>query len=417
MPIILLLCAVVCLSTSPLAWSQADTTREPVRAAYQPRMISKAFRIPRNLQHEVMFWKNIYSVYDRNQVVIHDPNHLERVYEVVDLSDIHPLGDPYEAMPKDVRVRRQARVDAVKAKVQQSLLAIADNQSSRGLSRFDRKIRKVLPHNMSAEELKEAADIKRIRGQTGLRDKFHAAIARSGRYLDRVEAIFAEENVPWEITRLAFVESMFDLRAYSKVGASGVWQFMPATAKIMGLTVNDLLDERNDPIAATRAAAKLLMKNYRYLDEHWLLAINAYNAGPGRLKQAVKAVGTHDVGKIIHNFEHRAYGFASRNFVPTFLAALHTFEERANFFGDVAIDAPLQYDTLVTNYALRLPQLAQRTGISLDDLWELNPGYAAEVYDGSMDLPAGHAINVPYRESKRYLAAIKQVRLPVATAE
>ena len=94
------------------------------------------------------------------------------------------------------------------------------------------------------------------------REKFEQAIKRSGRYLPLMESIFAREyNLPVELTRLPFVESSFNIRARSKVGASGIWQFMRSTGKLF-LKINDGVDERNDPIRATEAAAKLLKMNF-----------------------------------------------------------------------------------------------------------------------------------------------------------
>ena len=101
-----------------------------------------------------------------------------------------------------------------------------------------------------------AAHYRRLRSQLGQKDRFLEGYIASGRYLPTMEKIFAAEGLPWELTRLPFVESSFNLAARSKVGASGIWQFMRSTGRLY-LKIRGELDERNDPIRATEAVIDL----------------------------------------------------------------------------------------------------------------------------------------------------------------
>lgn len=398
---------------TPPAHASAGTLHRATQAALQrafaKRTVSQPFRVPVGLEAPTVFWRNIYALYDRNQVVLHDTEHLDIVYGVLDLSDISALGDPFASFPPGAAESRRTRVQAGMTKVRESLLRLAENPGRSDITPLERKI-VALFRNIpgGATKFREAAQGGRLRSQTGLKDRFRAGIVSSGKYLQQIEQIFREEGVPWEVTRLVFVESMFDLRAYSKVGASGIWQFMPATARLMGLTMNTIVDERNDPMAATRASARLLRKNYDMLGT-WPLAINAYNAGPGRLRQAVQTMGTTSIATIIRHFRHPGYQFASRNFVPEFYAALDTFENRRKYFGDVRVAAPLEYDTVITAKAVDMPRLATVTDLPLARLWELNPGYSAALYRGKLMLPAGYALKVPKQQQRRFIATIDRV--------
>ncbi len=368
--------------------------------------IRKDFQIPKGIEVPVAFWRDVYSKYHRNQVVLHDTQYLQVQYQVIDLSDIAPLGDPFAPFPPEIRAARSDRVDAAMDAVRTMLLHLATDPKPSQLSPAEKKIVALFASIPGgAEKFRAAAEKDRLRSQTGLADRFRAGMIASGRYMPRIEAVFREEGVPWELSRLAFVESMFDLRAYSKVGASGIWQFMPGTARLVGMTANNILDERNDPLAATRGAAKLLRKNFSDLGT-WPLAVNAYNAGPGRLRQAVAQLGTTNIATIMMNFQHPGYGFASRNFFAEYLAALQTYENRDKIFGAVELDPAMQFETVVTTKPVDLPLLAQNAGLTTDDLWQLNPGFTPPIYSGRLSLPAGYTIKVPPQKSRAIMVAM-----------
>ena len=353
--------------------------------------------VPEELGPEFRFWRDIYAKYDKSKVVLHHPRHLGIVYEVVNLSDID--NDPRLTDVERARMREN-RVNARRADYAEALERLALGSSSG--SEEEIRIKKLFENVLEEDKYKRAAE-DGVRSQTGQRDKFIAGLARSGRYLGEIESLFSAYGLPRELTRLIFVESMFNLQAVSKTGASGIWQFMPATGKLY-LQMNEIVDERNDPVAATHAAARLLRHNYDELGT-WPLAVNAYNSGRGRMKQAVERLGTTDIAKIIREFESPGYGFASRNFFPEFLAALEVAEKADEYFGPIEHDPPLRYESVTLKHTILLPEAAKISGIELSELAELNPAITPRAASGARPIPAGFEMRVPEGKGELFLAA------------
>src|SRR2546428_10150378 len=148
-----------------------------------------------------------------------------------------------------------------------------------------------------------------------------AGLKRSGRYMQHIEQIFREKNLPVELGYLPLVESSFDVHARSVVGATGMWQFMRATGKEFRLRIDRIMDERKDPLESTRAAAALLDQNYQALG-NWPLALTAYNYGAGGLARAVAEIQSDNLVELIQNYNHPYWGFAPKNFYAECLPAV-----------------------------------------------------------------------------------------------
>ncbi|HEX5032944.1 MAG TPA: lytic transglycosylase domain-containing protein, partial [bacterium] len=280
------------------------------------KLVHHDFVVPPELKSAVDFWKLVYSKYDRRYEVFHDTRDLSRIYSVLDFSDIYvsSLSD------SERRVLRKERIRDEKERIRAILLRLAAADYTLGqLDREERRIYDLFKSDPDPDKFYAATEDGRLRSQTGIQDKFLTGLAASGEYMEEIEDIFSSYGVPVEITRLVFVESMFNTKARSKVGASGIWQFMPGTGRLY-MNIDGVADERNDPILASHAAAKLLRDNYQALGT-WPLAINAYNSGRATLSRAVDSLGTSDIATIILNYSGGVYGFASRNFYPCFLAA------------------------------------------------------------------------------------------------
>jgi membrane-bound lytic murein transglycosylase D len=153
--------------------------------------------------------------------------------------------------------------------------------------------------------------VGRIRFQLGQADRFHEGLIRAASWEAHIARVLEQHGVPKEIAALPHVESSFNPAAYSKVGAAGLWQFMPSTAKRF-MRVDSLVDERLDPYSATEAAANLMLYNYRLLGS-WPLAVTAYNHGPAGLRRAQEQLGTSDIAVIVKRYQGANFGFASRN--------------------------------------------------------------------------------------------------------
>jgi len=210
-----------------------------------------------------------------------------------------------------------------------------------------------------------------------------------------MEQIFVQEyGLPKELTRLPFVESSFNYTAYSSVGAAGIWQFMPRTARSHRMMVGRYVDERRDPIKATKAAAEYLRSAYSSLGS-WPLAITSYNHGVGGVRSKVRKAGTSDLAAIIEDQSERYFGFASTNFFPEFLAAVEIFDQHTKYFPEVSEAQPLRVVSYPIQRAIAASTLASRLGISVDELKEANYALLDPVWSGRASIPSGYTLRVP----------------------
>lgn len=283
--------------------------------------------IPKALQPDVQFWLDVYTKYDNDTAVLHDTEFLGVTYGTIDLHDLHCMDD----CDKSVKDARIERVKAAKEKIRDILLTLADRPPDAALSPEARQVKATWRRWTTDNVFREAAGEKRLRSQTGQKNRFETGLQLAEQYMPKFEAIFKGEGLPIELTRLVMVESMFNINAISSAGASGVWQFMPATGRRFGLRVGKGIDERNDPTMATYAAARMLKNDYDVVGT-WPLAINSYNSGRGHLERAISALGTHDIVKIIRKYRVGSYAFASRNYFPEFLAACVAYDNRNTYF-------------------------------------------------------------------------------------
>jgi membrane-bound lytic murein transglycosylase D len=195
-------------------------------------------------------------------------------------------------------------------------------------------------------------------------------------YFPMFEEALDKYDLPLEIKYLAIVESALNPRAKSRVGATGLWQFMYSTGRMYGLDVSSYVDERNDPVRATEAACQYLSKLYEIFGD-WDLALAAYNSGPGNVNKAIRrSGGRRNYWNIRPNLPRETAGY-----VPAFFATLYLFEY-ASEHGLQATPAPRPYfetDTVRVRETLTFDQISKFTGVSLAELRMLNPAYKLEI--------------------------------------
>lgn len=343
------------------------------------------FVVPPELRPQVEFWKNIFAAYSRRQVVIHDTEHLDRVYAVLDFRAPEFAGE--DALIEERVNDEKERVRALLIRLHQT------NGSLEGLTPDEERIARVFANDRSERRYLDAAASDRIRGQAGLKERFAAGIEVGHRFFPEMEAIFADERVPVELTRLPLIESCFNIRAYSKVGAAGIWQFMPSTGRRF-MRVDSLIDERRDPITSTRAAARFLRENYDKLGA-WPLALTAYNHGPAGVARAVREVGSTDIVRIIAEYDGPAFKFASRNFYPEFLAALDIERNHEKHFGELALMQPIATHEMTLSRPIELRTAAAYAGVDRDILADMNPSLSPMIGEGRLSIPAGYRLRIP----------------------
>ncbi|MCJ7627177.1 MAG: transglycosylase SLT domain-containing protein, partial [Longimicrobiales bacterium] len=210
--------------------------------------------------------------------------------------------------------------------------------------------------------------------QTREASLFRTSLARMGRYQGMVEEELRAAGLPASLAFLPIVESWYNPRAFSWVGASGLWQFMPPTARGMGLQVDRLIDERRDPLRSTHLALSYLSELNQQFDS-WFLALAAYNGGPGRLDRILKRSGRGDEGhdglflEVLEQLPRE-----TRDFVPRFLAAARIGRDPAAYgFDDVVPEAPWRFDEVVVPDAASLDVVARASQVDQGLLEELNP--------------------------------------------
>ena len=344
---------------------------------------------PKALQPQVEFWTEIFGTYSEYQVVIHDAVYLDKVYAVL---DFRPLLEKHSKAK--VRKLKAERTKQELRKIRAALRKLhTHGAKGRTLSTREKKIRALFKDVKERHKFRKAASKKRLRAQSGIRERFRQSLHISGRYLPRMEKIFRQKGLPVVLTRLPLIESSFNIEAYSKVGAAGIWQFMPATGRLF-LTINHVVDERLDPLIATRAAADLLKSNYDKL-QTWPLAVTAYNHGPAGMARAVRKLGTRDIATIIRRYKSRTFGFASRNFYAELLAAIEVEQNSAKYFGPIKRDPLLRYDEVDLQHFVSLENLARAADTSTERLVTLNPSFGPLIRNGKLYVPRGHRLRIP----------------------
>jgi membrane-bound lytic murein transglycosylase D len=208
-----------------------------------------------------------------------------------------------------------------------------------------------------------------------------------------MESIFGSYRLPLQLTRLPLVESSFNVEAYSKVGAAGLWQFMPSSAKIY-MRLDELVDDRRDPWTSTDAAARHLRDDYAALGS-WPLALTAYNHGRGGIAKGLRETGGSTLPDLIRSYDSKNFGFASRNFYAEFLAASDVERNWKQHFGEITRREALRFDTVETKNYVPYETLRRLCDADDDVFRRLNPAYRPEVIEGKLYVPPGHLIRVP----------------------
>lgn len=378
------------------AVATAKPKAEPVDPLAHEREL---FPRPAALKGNIAFWRKVFSEYSENQSVIHDLRKPERVYAVLDFRDeAKSLGRVQLSNLKSAEeARAKKRVEAALRR------AVAQRDNPESLDDEARKLAALFAGDRGA--LREAAD--NIRSQRGLRERTGEAMAISGQYLPEMERTFANEGLPRMLTRLPFVESSFNVEAYSKVAAAGLWQFMPDSAR-MYMRFNHVSDDRRDPWTSTQAAAEHLRDDYRVLQD-WPLAVTAYNYGRGGLSRALKETGGNSLDDLLANYSNKRFGFASRNFYSEFLAAADVERDWREHFGDIQRRVPLSFETVTVERYTPYRTLVRLAGGDDAAFARLNPGYRAEVVNGKLYVPAGDRIRVPVGRASAFRSGYQQL--------
>ena len=337
---------------------------------------------PPQLERDVQFWIRVYTQIDTNAGLLHDQYNLGVVYDTLHFA------------PNTTPAERERQVDQARERYGAALHRIADAADA-PLSDDDQRIRDLWGAESTPARLRSAIDD--IRFQLGQADRFRAGLIRSGAWETHIAETLANLGLPAELAVLPHVESSFNPAAYSKVGAAGLWQFMRSTGRRY-MRIDSAVDDRLDPFRSTEAAAQLLAYNYRVLGS-WPLALTAYNHGTAGVRHAKETLGTDDIVRIVRSYNSRTFGFASRNFYVSFLAALDIDRNPEKYFGALQKQSETRFQEVQVPAYVPMATLERALKIDADRLRALNPALLRSVWDGQQRVPKAYHLRLPLEGS------------------
>ena len=253
---------------------------------------------------------------------------------------------------------------------------------------------------------------ERVRTQRGLRERFREGLERSFRFDSVIRSIMREHGLPEDLAYLPHVESSFQYQARSAAGAAGMWQFTRGTGKRY-MTINSTIDERLNPLTATRGAARYLEAAYDKLGT-WPLALTSYNHGVHGMQRAKDRFGT-DFERIYREYDGRVWGFASKNFYAEFLAARKVAQEADSYFPEgFTPEPPFDLDSIRLEYRVTPDWIASQYDVALEELASLNLSWSARAVRSSLRLPAGSEVWLPAGTLQDLRDRGRTIRPPVA---
>jgi membrane-bound lytic murein transglycosylase D len=232
------------------------------------------------------------------------------------------------------------------------------------------------PFNISYNPSLERVIVHFLTYKRGLMERM---LGMSQYYFPLFEQTLDQYNLPLEIKYLAIVESALNPRARSRVGATGLWQFMYTTGRMYDLQVSSYVDERSDPERSTDAAARYLSKLYELFGD-WDLALAAYNSGPGNVNKAIRRSGGYENYWNLRPFLPRE----TAGYVPAFLATMYLFEyAEAHGLTPAEVREPFfETDTLRVKSTITFEQVSKYTGVPREEIEALNPSYKLGIIPG-----------------------------------
>lgn len=279
----------------------------------------------------VRFWFGIYTRYTTQHIVIHDKADLGIVYGVLDFSNL--VGPNINRFARSAILQSISREKLLEVKKVLTQLSEGNAQSRMSLS-----LMKILhdsgeppPADPLARKKYFLEKANNIRTQTGQRDVIESGIANMAPYAPFFSELFTGFDLPPQLLAIPFLESSFNNSAHSRVGATGIWQFMPLIASYFVPKRNAQHDYRSNPLIASVAALHLLRENKQIL-KSWDLAVTAYNSGTKHLVKARRELNISTLEEILKNYSHPHLGFASKNFYAEFIALVHTLAYRDEIF-------------------------------------------------------------------------------------
>jgi membrane-bound lytic murein transglycosylase D len=393
---------------------------EPLFVRYD-FVCNSSFPCSEALKTRASFWMNVYSRWD-NRAVFHDPEEPARVYAVLDDGTHCPLRS--ETEPAIIRSKR--------TELKELILSVLEKRDHNNPSytQTEAYIRDLFV-DADSEEMEEAAD--NIRCQQGIKGIFVAGLKRYGTYKSHILEELRQRNLPEDFQYLPFVESAYTPDVYSRVGAAGLWQLMPRTAKRKGLVVSTEIDQRLDPYDSTRAAVAFIAESIYPMISRAILSemsdsaeispgpfvLASYNYGPAGMSRAIRNIGI-DYEEIIETYKSRRFGNAVKNFYPSFLAARELASHPEKYFGSIELSQPVTFAEAILPVYASPQRISEALNIPLPELRNLNPSILEKVWEPSEAkekylIPRGFTLKVPVKEGGWEPMLAELTKLPSET--
>lgn len=353
-------CPTLPVDTPP--WLAAEDAKK--NALHLPKASAK-------LDRRIRFWADVWGKHPTHVYVFADRRRPSLRHAVVDCRDLFvPGSDPGAAEKACDR-----RLIAKKKEIVKELYGRRNRPT--------REVRRALDND---RELIRTAH-KSVFVIEGKADALEEAIARAAPHLDQLEKIFATVGVPPELTRLSFVESLFQPDVISHAGAAGAFQFVEATGR-QWLMIHEGVDERLDPERSGWASAHYLKRLYDRFDD-WGLALTAYNTGPTRMRRLIKRHNTRDIGALADMKTERAFGFDGQNYYAQLAAVVRITEALE------PLEVPLSRHVVKLPEPMLLSEIARCTETRADDIAKLNPALTAPIVELKRPVPKDYRLNLP----------------------
>lgn len=311
--------------------------------------ISPQFQVTSYYYYRVKFWFAIYTQYTSYATVIHDKKRLNIIYEVVDFTE---LKDSFINIFSKSSIQNKITLSRVK-EIKAALVDLAKNKNK---SKEAKKILDLfkqraisIPRNRKKKKAFFLDLADNIRIQTGQKDNINQGLKNISPFRKTITSYFKIFNAPIELLSIPFLESSFNTKAKSKVGANGVWQFMPYIGKHF-VKIDKDQDGRINPILSSLAALHLLKQNFK-ITKRWDLSVTAYNSGTKHILKARRKLkkSKMTLEDMLRHYDHPHVGFASKNFYSEFIALVYALTYREKFY-DLDFKDELKYKGNIKTY-------------------------------------------------------------------
>jgi membrane-bound lytic murein transglycosylase D len=322
-----------------LPWMSPDSFKHYLHD--RENLVSKEFTVTDYYYPTVNFWFMIYTQFESSSVVIHDRNNLSLIYKVLDFSSLHKKGLSRNVLHVLQKKLSDERIDKVKSDLKfLSKNPFSLEPQAKTIYQTLKKAGVVLPIGESDRRKFFKTLSTSIRTQTGQKNFIEAGIIRSLPYKTFLNKYFLSRKLPAELLAVPFLESSFNPKAESRVGAMGAWQFMPLIASyfVPKKSTSPKFDYRSNVGVISIAAASLMSENFRIM-KSWDMAVTAYNSGTKHLLKTKRELASSnndiDLEAVIKHSDSEHFGFASKNFYSEFLALVHALAYEEEIFSNI----------------------------------------------------------------------------------